>query len=129
MLRANVAVINRRITVRDPNNAKPRISLLSPSTLAPLTVPTPVRATILDVEQDLTEVEVAIVSTTLGESWRILGTVKAPSGQVLGNLVDREFGTIDTTSLANGEYFLKSRLATEASTPASKWPHSKLRVD
>ncbi len=74
---------------------------LSPSTLAPLTVPTPVRATILDVEQDLTEVEVAIRST-LGESWRILGTVKAPSGQVLGNLVDREFGTIDTTSLANG---------------------------
>lgn len=107
----NETTKSETIRVRDPNNAAPRIQFNSPNASQPITSPTEVLATVIDAERDLMRVALEIqrvdISGKPSNTWRTLNVISSTNGLPLTNLQNQSVGTLDPTSLANGNYLLR----------------------
>ncbi len=106
----NERVQPKSLQVRDPNNAAPRVTILSPSSSTPLVATSDVWVDVRDDDSDL--VRVALDLKPIGDSherspWLKLGSLSAAAGKQLENLVHVKLAQIDTTNLANGSYLLR----------------------
>ncbi|MEZ6135208.1 MAG: putative Ig domain-containing protein [Pirellulaceae bacterium] len=104
----NTSTDQLEILVRDPNNAAPTISFVTPTRSQKLTAPTDINLTVTDPEMDLTAVRLLFAPADGSAPFRQFASLTATTGQTLGNLTNKTIGSFDPTNLANGSYILRA---------------------
>ena len=100
----NESLVEKPITVRNPEDKPPLVSWNTPEEFALITAPISLNAAIADPENSLREIRVWLVSPS-GDFERRLIFEKLSTNS-LANMPNWSVGTFDPTVLANGEYIL-----------------------
>jgi len=95
------------ITVRDPNNATPKVEITSPNDRAVITAPTDIIGNITDNENDLVRYTLSYAPLNGPGGFKVISEVVAPTGQTLADVTGIVLGKFDPTILANGPYVIR----------------------